>query len=236
MVILKDVVLLAAASARSQAYVQAMIKANLMPEKCILFVGNTELLEVGGGKNNAYVNLSESLVDSLELYETPYEIIEEENINSDKIANVLRNLPQSYVVYSGYGGYILKPHLFQLGKKYIHVHAGLLPQYRGSTTAYYSILQDNCIGATSIFLNEKIDEGDILYQGTYPLPSSTIDIDYVYEPWVRSQVLIKTLKQYAENGFFLNEKQKSDGAETYYIIHPVLKHLALWKVEQLNYA
>ena len=114
------------------------------------------------------------------------------------------------------------------------MHAGILPEYRGSTTAYYSILQDSYIGATSIFLNEKIDQGDIIYQEKFPMPSNKENIDYVYEPWVRSQVLVKTLKLYIANEGFSLREQSKDKAETYFIIHPVLKHLALLKVENFR--
>ena len=136
------------------------------------------------------------------------------------------------MIYSGYGGYILKPHLFQLGRKYIHVHAGILPEYRGSTTVYYSYLQDRMFGATAIFLSEGIDEGEIIVCDTFAVPKEAVDIDYIYEPYMRSRVLIKAIKKYLSDGAFISGRQNADGAETYFIIHPVLKHIAMLGIEK----
>ena len=37
-------------------------------------------------------------------------------------------------------------------KKFLHVHGGYLPDYKGSTTNYYSLINENTIGASAIFL------------------------------------------------------------------------------------
>lgn len=48
------------------------------------------------------------------------------------------------------------------------------------------------------------------------------------------RVLIKVMKQYAEIGKLTCKEQKCDGAETYFIIHPVLKHIALLGIAQMQ--
>jgi methionyl-tRNA formyltransferase len=88
------------------------------------------------------------------------------------------------------------------------------------------INQKKC-GASAIFLNEKIDEGDILASGEFPTPSDGTDIDYVYEPWTRAMVLLKAIEHYVSHGDFKTVKQNIEGENTYFIIHPVLKHIAL---------
>ena len=60
-----------------------------------------------------------------------------------------------------------------------------------------------------------------------------IDIDYIYEPYIRSKVLIKALNQYLKQGTLASYKQNQEGAETYFIIHPVLKHLAIVGIEKI---
>ena len=54
-----------------------------------------------------------------------------------------------------------------------------------------------------------------------------MDIDYIYEPYIRSKVLIKVLEKYLSSGELTGCAQSMEGAETYFIIHPVLKHIAL---------
>lgn len=239
MAIVENVAMLAADTARSRMYLQVLEKEGLCPEQCIVFGMN---MSTSGSRNGAYegmeacgVDLEENLTETLARMGVSYGFVHDKDINSSAVAEAISNIKQKYIIYSGYGGAILRQHLFRLGKEYLHVHAGLLPKYRGSTTAYYSILRESVIGATAIFLSEGIDQGDILYQEAFPLPDFLVDIDYVYEPWTRALVLAKTLRQYVERGSsFYPVEQSAEAAETYYIIHPVLKHLAMQKVEHVQ--
>ena len=103
--------------------------------------------------------------------------------------------------------------------------------YRGSTTAYYSYLNEQKFGATAIILSEGIDEGKIIFQKEFGMPSSKVDIDYIFEPWMRSEVLIDALRVLNSDNCIFREQDK-ENAETYFIIHPVLKHIALLKMEK----
>jgi len=121
-----------------------------------------------------------------------------------------------------------------LDKKFIHIHAGILPEYRGSTTFYFSYLQEKQVWATAIFLNEKIDCGEIITQNTYELPQEMVDTDYIYEPYIRSRVLMKVINKYLEDNRLEGKNQEGEGAETYFIIHTVLKHLAMLGIEKIQ--
>lgn len=210
--VLKDFALLAADTARTKAYLHAMIQENLLPGICIVY--SEEAIDI-------------PLLSFIQEADIPYILVENKDINSEQMKNIIQNLQQKYLIYSGYGGYILGPQMFQLGKRYIHVHAGILPEYRGSTTVYYSFLQEKILGATAIFLSEGIDEGEIITCDTFEVPKEPVDIDYIYEPYIRSRVLIKAIKEYLSTGEFIGCKQSKKGAETYFIIHPVLKHIAM---------
>lgn len=236
MTVVKDVAMLAADTARSRMYLQVLEKEGLYPEHCVVFGTNMstgQQTDAREGMGACGVDLAESLTKTLDRMGISHVFVDDKDINSSAMAETISNIQQKYIIYSGYGGAILRQHLFHLGKKYLHVHAGILPKYRGSTTAYYSILRESAIGATAIFLSEGIDQGDILYQEAFPLPDFPVDIDYVYEPWARAQVLAKTLRQYVKNDLrFQPVEQSVEAAETYFIIHPVLKHLAMQKVER----
>ena len=236
--VLKDFALLAADTARTKAYFHAMMQENMLPEMCIVYSDNISKMHEDArqykksSRDNEYFNINMPVLSFVQEAGIPCVFVENKDINSEQIKNVIQNLQQKYLIYSGYGGYILKPHLFQLGKKYIHVHAGILPKYRGSTTVYYSFLQEKFFGATAIFLSEGIDEGEIIAQDTFGIPEKSVDIDYIYEPYMRSRVLIKAINQYLENGELTGCHQEQEGVETYFIIHPVLKHLAMLGIEK----
>lgn len=230
--ILENFIMLAAPSTRTKAYIQVMAKENLFPKKCYLMVKNSQVLldEMRDcsfkEKEEIYFNIREPILFSLEKYSIPYEFVADD-IHSEEIKYKLSQINETYIIYSGYGGVILKSHLFELNKKFIHVHAGLLPEYRGSTTAYYSLLNEASIAATAIFMEKDLDAGDILASGEFKIVEKNVDIDYIYEPYIRSLVLVKALKGYTETGAFISKKQSKKNANTYYIIHPVLKHIAI---------
>ena len=66
-------------------------------------------------------------------------------------------------------------------KNFIHCHPGKLPQYKGSTTIYYSILRENKIYCSAIVLNKNIDEGDVLFTEKFPIPNNIFSIDKNYD-------------------------------------------------------
>lgn len=229
--ILEDVILLAATTIRTKAYLQEMIKSNFIPSFCIILTDSISTLkeekelDYAESEENRYFNEREPLLITLDNNSIKYILIENKDVNSAAVYESLCKLQQKYIIYSGYGGSILKAHLFQMNKKFIHIHAGELPAYRGSTTAYYSILDDKSISATAIFMNEGIDEGSIIVSRKYSVTNE--NIDYIFEPHIRSLVLIEALKLYIEKKEFPVLDQKSEKVETYYIIHPVLKHIAM---------
>lgn len=238
--ILEEFALIASDTARSKAYLQAMIKAERLPGMCLVYSEDISGMRKdaekyqGSAVGGQYFDVNIPILFSLNEAGIDYVLVENKDINSEQMKDTLQGLKQQYLIYSGYGGYILKPHLFGLNKSFIHVHAGILPQYRGSTTAYYSFLQERNFGATAIFLNEGIDEGEIIVQDTFTVPRESVNIDYIYEPYIRSQVLIKAIDQYLENGKFASSGQYLEGAETYFIIHPVLKHLAMLEIGNIQ--
>ena len=56
-------------------------------------------------------------------------------------------------------------------------------------------------------------------------------MDYIYDSAIRSDLLIETLKIYKENGFFPEFFSQEGKGKTYYVIHPLLKHIAMLKRE-----
>jgi Methionyl-tRNA formyltransferase len=236
--ILENFALLAADTARTKAYLNVMIQECILPGMCIVYSDNISKMQEDAGKYrkrdsaNQYFDIDTPVLYFVQEAGIPYMLVDNKDINSEQIKNIIHGLQQKFLIYSGYGGYILKPHLFQLGKKYIHVHAGTLPRYRGSTTVYYSFLQEKTFGATAIFLSEGIDEGEVITADTFGVPEEPIDIDYIYEPYMRSKVLMKVMKKYLLDGELKACAQNTENAETYFIIHPVLKHIAMLGIEK----
>jgi methionyl-tRNA formyltransferase len=152
------------------------------------------------------------------------------DLNSREILKYLSGYEAELVIFSGYGGQILRhPDFFSDKFRILHMHPGNIPAERGSTTMYYSLLKRRPFTVTSFYMTEAIDHGQILFKASYPLPRQRVDIDNWIDPLLRADCLIKTLT--VLNNPILNKLEnrclKEASEEEYFVIHPVLKHISL---------
>ena len=233
MVTLTDIAMIAADTSRSRVYIQSMILEGLIPNFVLILKnknnkslpGQIKSTKISTGKNNG-IDLSLSIRRSLKSASVNFKEMYTNDIHDPKVIEEIEIRPEFAFIYSGYGGIILKKKLFSTGKKFLHIHGGYLPNYKGSTTNYYSIIEENMIGASSIFLNEKIDSGPIILRRKFPPPYKRQEMDHFYDSVVRSNVLIETLNEYQKSGKFKTKKYINEGS-MYYIIHPLLKHISI---------
>ena len=149
------------------------------------------------------------------------------NINDAKVTNyLLRNKIKNFV-YSGYPGSIIKNELLLKNKNFIHSHSGKLPQYPGSTTLYYMLLNIKKVFCTTIILNQDLDRGKILLTKRYKIPKNKILIENKFDNQIRAKnmvLVIKNLKKY------LNKKKSMRKYfPPYYIAHPIIRQIVLNK-------
>ena len=213
--------------ARSKAYLQKIIKNNILFDK-IIFMNDdrTEknynsdvILE---SKKSGF-DISIPVKKTLDEAGKEYEEFNFVDINHPELVNFLKSSEIQYFLFTGGG--ILRKDVLNSGPKFIHLHPGFVPYYRGSTCFYYSIINEGKCGVTAYFMDEKLDTGDIIFQKNFEKPTHQF-IDDVYDPYIRSETLLEVLKNHLiENTHF--QKQNPNEGETYYIIHPVLKHIAI---------
>lgn len=230
---LKEIAMLAVSSNRTKAYLQLMAQHDVLPSYCvILHHSASDLYKEASSyqpKDPVYEYFSpeEPILRTLQENNVPFEILETDNINDPQIPPVLEAMKQSYIVYAGFGGQILKKQILSVGKKLLHIHPGIVPSYKGSTTLYFSLLNEKSCGATAIFLEEKIDTGPIIAMRKFEIPTNVPDMDHIFDPFIRASLLVDVLKSYKKTGIFPEDEQDPLAGETYYIIHPVLKHIAM---------
>lgn len=247
-----DVGMIAADTSRSKAYLQALSRHALFPAHTLV-LRNPAAIQLpgqiavahGGPHQNTLpktdecwsemgFDVAESLEDTLTRMGVSADVIDCTDINRVDVVDKVRAMPEPVMIYSGYGGVLLKEDILSTGKRFLHVHGGYLPDYKGSTTNYYSLLIEGTLGASSLFLSAEIDSGPVLRRRKFPAPADRLSIDHVYDSAVRARVLIETLEAYAKCGEWRFEVPENAGGENYYIIHPVLKHIAILAEPQVN--
>lgn len=238
---LSNTVMLAASTSRTNAYAQVMYEHNIVIKAAILF--QDDYGQKAGQSN--YVpernwldspvflpDISQSVSESLQKVCNNIIVVSAGHVNDGAVSEALKALFPELVIYSGYGSQIVGENILSSCSKLLHLHAGWLPDFRGSTTIYYHLLETGDCGVSAILLEKDIDMGPILARKYYPCPPPDLDIDYLYDGAIRADLLVNVLKHYWLHGVLPSiEKQNPNEGATYYIIHPVLKHIAKLSLE-----
>lgn len=219
--ILEEVGILCIANNRSRYYLTSLLENNLRPNFVLLLQNPEDIITPG----QRCSDLGTNFIQLLEKAKLDFEIVTSIKVNSSEVIGALKKRPEKYFIYSGPGGVVLRKEILNIGIKFLHVHPGRVPDFRGSTTVYYQLLSERTCGASAIFLTETIDTGPLLGSGTFKVPQG-VDLDYEFDPEIRSRILIKVIKGYTRKGRFAQRNQSADAGETYFIMHPVLRHIA----------
>ncbi len=93
------------------------------------------------------------------------EVFQPENINDEESLKRLKEFNPDIILVVAYGQ-ILSRHILNIPKMgCINIHASLLPKYRGAAPINRAIINgEKETGITFMFMNEKVDAGDIIFQ------------------------------------------------------------------------
>jgi methionyl-tRNA formyltransferase len=232
--VLEDTLFVAAPTFRSRAYAQRMVDIGIVPSLVLALPGEEPdwegpsrlTVELEGVGDPPTFSPGEPALATLTAAGVPTLEAANADVNSEDVIHQLQGLDQSVAIYSGFGGVILGRTLLECGPRFLHVHGGWAPAYRGSTAFYYSLLREGTVGATALWLEAEIDAGPILMRSAFRPPAG-VEIDRAVDPVVRSHLLGKVLEERSSRGDYWPGFHDHEGAETYHVIHPVLKHLAL---------
>jgi methionyl-tRNA formyltransferase len=240
-----DIGMVAGDTSRTRAYLQALVRNEMLPNYVLVLEhatekplpgqlskpsadrSNQQAVEVGVDWSEAHFDSNQPIKFLLDQYCIPYQICASSDINDPSVIEAIRRRIETTFIYSGFGGTLLRRDVLSIGKQFLHVHGGYLPDYKGSTTNYYSLIVEDQFGASSLFLNEEIDCGPVLLRRKFPPPKNRRAIDHIYDAGARAKVLVETLQNYLKSGEWEFELSDNAGGETFYIIHPVLKHIAI---------
>jgi len=212
--------------ARSKVYLQKLIQNNIFLDEILFMNDNRQEPNYSEDiiqKSKEFgFDISKPILKSLEESQIKFEEFSHVDINHPDLVSYLSKSNSEIFIFTGGG--ILRKEVLNCGPKFVHLHPGIVPNYRGSTCFYYSIINEDKCGVTAYFMDEKLDSGDIIYQRSFEKPNHQY-IDEVYDPFIRSETLIDVLKnKKIESQEF---KKQDPHGETYFIIHPVLKHISI---------
>jgi len=127
-------------------------------------------------------------------------ILEVEDLDSELFLKKIKEIPADLFIVVGYK-YLKEKIYSHVRYGAINLHASLLPKYRGASPIQYAIMNgDQKTGLTTFYLNNKIDQGDIIYQLEYKIKKNAL-FQEVYSDLMTlsKQALIKTLNIISSN-------------------------------------
>jgi hypothetical protein len=257
---LQNVVLLATAHNITGAYIKKLHSQGLQPSQVLLLnwrdssysnaidgLGDKEfsvfvrnIKESLKAKGLFAGNLAQSTKSILNSVGWDYQEITIDHINEEKLITYLSNsVDETYIIFCGGG--ILRHPILNCGKKFIHVHPGIVPEVRGADCLLWSALVNNKIGMSAFFMDEDIDTGDIIDRCSFEVPCFDIDfskwdpqiiksllIQYV-DPHFRADTLVSVFEKEPDPSLWETQKQSSSEGNTYYFMHNELLPQALRK-------
>lgn len=101
-----------------------------------------------------------------------------------------------------------------------NLHASLLPDYRGAAPINFAVINgETTTGATTFFINEKIDEGHILLQDSIDiLPEDNAGSLHDKLMFLGAELVVKTLDQLAEGQLKEHPQPEKEHPKTAYKI------------------
>jgi len=102
-------------------------------------------------------------------------VLQPENVNLPESIQELSALEPELIVVVAYGAILRKPLLELPSIGCVNLHASLLPKLRGVAPINWAIIEGHrATGVTTIWMNEKVDAGEIIHQRYVPiLPEET---------------------------------------------------------------
>jgi len=115
--------------------------------------------------------------------------------NNPDVLEQLKRLAPDVIVVVAYGKLLPKDILNLPKKGCVNVHASLLPKYRGAAPINWAIMNGELTtGVTTMLMNEKMDEGDVLLQcETEIMPNDTAETLHDHLAVMGGELLVKTL-------------------------------------------
>lgn len=97
-------------------------------------------------------------------------IFQPDSLRNDEVDTMVRDMNPDVFAVVAYGK-IIPPNLLNIPEfGAVNVHGSILPKYRGAAPVQWAILNgDSSTGVTTMFLDEKMDTGDIIYSEQTPI-------------------------------------------------------------------
>jgi len=181
-----------------------------------------------------------------ENYATQIEKFNAEDFEDQKFRLKLIDEADTVFLYTN-GGIVPETVLNHRKIKILHVHPGIVPEFRGSDCLLWSLMSGSKIGVSCFYMSPGIDEGVVVGQAEFDKPrlptvtklvkSGKEDLAYrallyAIDPHYRAILFTRIMKKYSQQCLknLPSEDQANIAIPPYLWMHPRLRTLALKKL------
>lgn len=127
-------------------------------------------------------------------------VLTPEKVNESEVLETLSSWQPELLVVAAFGQILKKPLLELAPLGAVNIHASLLPAYRGAAPIHWAIINgEKETGITTMYMNEKLDAGDMILQQAIPI-AETDDTGKLYEKLsqIGAELIVKTVALIAQ--------------------------------------
>ena len=167
-------------------------------------------------------NRIKELKETLKIRDIEDEIIRIDSVNSESGRAALQSADPELVVVNG-TRIISKETLQCVNAKFVNMHAGITPLYRGVHGGYWALLEKNAnlVGTTIHFVDTGIDTGNIIEQAFFEVSPADNFATYPYlHTKAGIDILVKNIKLILDGNLEGNNRQMNLPSKLRY--HPTI--------------
>ena len=227
------IVLIGADTPRARAYATSLERSGLGPVEGIFYGEPSPTKQRAASEGQLLGDVwlpffDASVADVFARNGWPCRWLQAEKINNKLCVDALRESGASLAIFAGRGGEIVSAEVLDQGVPVLHMHPGRLPEQRGSTIIYYSILEGKSCAVSALLMDKEIDAGPVVAINAYAIPTSDVDVDVIYDCAIRADTMVKVLHHLRHHRELPSATTSHESAgRLYYVVHPLLKHIAL---------
>lgn len=169
-----------------------------------------------------------------------------DSINSLEVVEYLKANIEGMILTAGGG--ILRDEILSLKKiRFINIHSGLVPEYKGSDNFFYSLIYGDTPGCSIFYIDKGIDTGGIIYKTKTPITLRDKGLEIFNKsevfltikgyiiPYLKIKAFIEYIDINKDNQSFdiMNlptESQQTSAGRTFYSMHHLFRDAMIEKI------
>ena len=147
-------------------------------------------------------------------------------VKFEKLISTVKRFEKERCIYACFSGEKVNTEVLDLFDGLIHAHPGVLPEMRGSTTFFYSLILEKSITVTVFNMVASLDRGEPLHVETFNFDNLDLSkLENYVDPYLRAVAMGNSFVYPSLGIEHEHEKSRCKSRELY-VAHPIVRRLS----------